>query len=59
VTRASWHRATIGAGIWRLTSSGALVTVRPAWDGGVRVTIARESGGIYRTTHARRFGGAA
>ena len=53
--RPVWHAATIGAGVWRELADGGVVAVRPAWQGGYRVTISRPQLGIYLPVHSRRF----
>lgn len=50
-----WRKTT--AGIVRETGADGVVAVRMAWDGGIRVTVARYRDGIYWQTHTRRWGG--
>jgi hypothetical protein len=50
----AWH-PTLGNGVSRLTRDGALITIRPAWNGGIRIVVARPDGGIYFPTHSRQW----
>jgi hypothetical protein len=52
--RREWRR-TFANGVTRTTGTDGIVTVRPAWDGGTRVVVARARDGIYYPTHERRF----
>lgn len=57
IRRGRWCEVA-GHGIGRsLADGGGYVTVRPAWDGGHRVTVYRDPDdtGVYVTTHSRRF----
>ena len=54
MNRPQWCK-TLGNGITRATGVDGIVTIRPAYDGGYRVTVSRCQDGIYYPTHSRTF----
>ena len=66
--RRPWRHDSLGAGVTRETGTDGLVTIRRAWDGGVRVVVRRAqvfstnsetgtSSYVYMISHERTFGG--